>query len=314
GAAYANDGINALPRDESSQTAVQSLGLWAKLQHFSEHGDTARGRSIPKQLQHGAHGFGISVVTVVDNRDAVDAGLLAAHFAGRERADSVAQSLRRDAEGACGGDAGENVRDAVAAGEGRFEIDAERTEARTLRAEIEIFGANFGVRGYTEEDRAACVETAEFADAGIVGVENGHAFPGQGLDELTFRPGDARDAIGKVFGVGPADVGDDADLRLRDGGEVADFAFVIHAHFEDGDFDIVSQTQDGERQAEMVVQIAEVAAGREFGGDERGDGVFRSGLAGAAGDADDDAAPELTRAAAERLESAGGVIYNHPRA
>ena len=49
GAAYADDGMNTLLRGESSDVAVQGPGLAAKLQHFSEHGNAPRCRSIPKQ-------------------------------------------------------------------------------------------------------------------------------------------------------------------------------------------------------------------------------------------------------------------------
>ena len=49
-AAYADNGMNTLLRGESSNAAVQGLGLSAKLEHFAQHGNAPPGGSIPEAV------------------------------------------------------------------------------------------------------------------------------------------------------------------------------------------------------------------------------------------------------------------------
>ena len=112
----------------------------------------------------------------------------------------------------------------------------------------------------------------------------------------------------EVFGVRPAYVGDDADTRFGDGCQGADLARVIHAQFEDGDAAIVRQTQDRERDAEVVVEIADGVAGAELRRDQGGDDVFGGGLAGAAGYADHGSGPSFARPARPSFASAASGV------
>ena len=77
---------------------------------------------------------------------------------------------------------------------------------------------------------------AELRDVSIGAVEEGDAVGGQRGDQLIFGARDAGLALGKVFDVRGADVGDDAPVGRGDAGEGGDFAQVVHAHLDDGVF------------------------------------------------------------------------------
>ena len=63
-----NKGINTLFRGELSYVAVQGLGLAAKLEHLPQHGNPPLAGRVPKQSSMDAHGFGICVIAIVDDR------------------------------------------------------------------------------------------------------------------------------------------------------------------------------------------------------------------------------------------------------
>ena len=85
------------------------------------------------------------------------------------------------------------------------------------------------------------------------------------------------------------------------------FVPVVHAHFDDGEDVFIAAAQQGQGDAEVVVQVA---AGREGGADgfeDAGAELLRRGLAVAARDADQRARIGLTVAAAEVGEGTRGV-------
>ena len=95
-----------------------------------------------------------------------------------------------------------------------------------------------------------------------------------------------------------ARIGDDADGRRGKGGERGELPGVVGAHLDDRVALVVFESQQRQRQADVVV---EVAAGGERGGElaqDRGDHLLAGGLAVAACDADDRAG--VARAACGR--------------
>ena len=106
----------------------------------------------------------------------------------------------------------------------------------------------------------------------------------------------------KIFRMRPADVRHDADLRLRYVRQIANFAGMIHAHFDDGGAAVVRQAQNRKRHAEVIVVIADGAAGPYSDAQQACDGVFRGGLAGASGHADDRPAPAFSCFARQLLQ------------
>src|SRR5205807_6360902 len=112
-AAYANNGMYTLLRREFSYAAVQGLGLVAKLEHFTQHGNAPLGGNTTKQLQHGAYCLGVRVVAIVDNRYSVAFETLAAHLSGGKRPDGLAQPVRRNVQSPANGNRGQDITHAM---------------------------------------------------------------------------------------------------------------------------------------------------------------------------------------------------------
>ncbi len=82
----------------------------------------------------------------------------------------------------------------------------------------------------------------------------------------------SRPCSAKKFDVGGADVGDDGGVGAGDGCERGDLAGVVHPDLPDGRLVAVVGFEDGEREAEVVVEIArgpgDGVAGRQDSGGE----------------------------------------------
>src|ERR1700683_2365081 len=102
---------------------MKRLGPAAEFEHLPQHRDALLRRSLAEDIQHGAHGVGIGGVAIVIYQNALLMKTLAAHSSGSKIPDSFGQPLRRDAaySGHC--NAGQEIQDGVAAGEGALEAD-----------------------------------------------------------------------------------------------------------------------------------------------------------------------------------------------
>ena len=136
-----------------------------------------------------------------------------------------------------------------------FKIHAESAEARPGGAELHVFGADIRALGEAEGNGAAGVDFAEAGDARVVGIEHGDAIGRQPFDQFALGGGNAFDGIEELY-VGVADVGDHADVGLGDGGEPADFSGVVHAHLDDAGAAAIGEAKQGERHADVVIEIA----------------------------------------------------------
>ena len=109
--------------------------------------------------------------------------------------------------------------------------------------------------------------------------------------------------------------GDQRDVRADLRGQSANFAGIVHAHFEHRELGIARHPREAERHAGMVV----VAFDRAMDlarpvAVERGEQRFLgAGLADRAGDAEDGRAAALARRTAERLERGEGVADENVR-
>ena len=119
---------------------------------------------------------------------------------------------------------------------------------------IEIFGdrknLRIGAGAAAEIDHAAGKIAAKLRGISIVAVEEGDAVRGQRGHQFELGAGDAGLAVGEVFNVRRADVGDHAPVGRGDARQRGDFARVVHAHFDDGDLVLRHQAQQLQGQAE----------------------------------------------------------------
>ena len=128
----------------------------------------------------------------------------------------------------------------------------------------------------------------------------------QGFDQLALGRRDAFDGI-ESFHVSVADVRDYADVRAGDFGQPADFARVVHGHFEHGYAGVRWHAQDGERQADVVVEISDGLCYRHVDGQHGRDDVLGGGFSGAACYTYDLAAPLIAGPGGDMLERGQGV-------
>ena len=138
-------------------------------------------------------------------------------------------------------------------------------------------------------------------DQRIVAVEDrGPARP-RPLEDFPLRPGDGPEVReeGQVDG---QDVGDHGDIGRGDPDELPDLARRAHPHLQDGDLVVRLEPQQGQGQAETVVEVPLGLEHAITGGDEGRGEILGRCLARAAGDPDDFPRPGREDAARQGLE------------
>ena len=99
-------------------------------------------------------------------------------------------------------------------------------------AGLDIFCANIGRRTRAVHDHFAFKAAAELRNVFVICVEDGGPAGGKRLDQFVLGAGDTRQGVEELQ-VNGSDVGDDADLGLRDFRQRPDFSGVRHAHLDD---------------------------------------------------------------------------------
>ena len=297
GAANGDNHVDAFFGGVGAHFGVHLFGPDAQFEHFAEDGDFALTGHGGERVEHGFGRFGVAVVAVVQDGDAVVGEAFAAHFAALERAGGFGHCAERNTENRSYSDGCRYIPDAMFSGELDFEGRAVNAEGGAGGGDLHVFGADVGALFDTVVDCSAGVDFGEGADARVVVVEDRYAFGAELFDEFALGEGDAFDA-GEVFNVRGADVGDEADVGAGDIGEEADFVGVVHAHFEDGTLGVGVEAEEGEGKADVVIEIAFVAGGAGEGGD----GFLGGGFAGAAGDGDEGVGDFAAGAGGELLQ------------
>ncbi len=140
----------------------------------------------------------------------------------------------------------------------------------------------------------------------VVGIEDGDAVRRERGDQVGLLVGDGV-AGAEVLDVGGAGGGDDGDVGRGDPGQGGDLAPVVHPHLDDGVFGIADDLEEGERDADVVVQVALGGDGAEFLAQHRGDHLLGAGLPAAAGDGDDPGHVGTAVGGAEFLQRDEGI-------
>ncbi len=181
---------------------------------------------------------------------------------------------------------------------------------------------NFGFDCFAERYqfciRAFAAEGADVGDArllrtrdetggiGAIGRDDRGAAVFDAFEDFGFGIGDGFTRA-EEFQMGRRNGGDDRDMGANDADQRADFAEMIHAHFEDRRTGLARQRGDAERHAPMVV----VGRSRGMGLAERAESMAQDflgrGFAGAAGDGDDLCFAAGARGAGKVFQPALGV-------
>ena len=141
----------------------------------------------------------------------------------------------------------------------------------------------------------------------VVGIEHHTAALLHRFREHSLLHGDGR-AADHELNVCGADVGDDAHVRRGDSGERRDLSRMVHPHFAHRDFVVRLCRQHGERQADVIVQIAYRRVHFPTLAEHGARKVFGGSLAIAAREADHNAAPVAPVIARETLEAVECVV------
>ena len=120
---------------------------------------------------------------------------------------------------------------------------------------------------------------------GVVPVEHRQALRLQIFKDLALGLQDTLPAA-QVLDVGVADVGDDGDVRPHHLPQVADLPEVVHAGLDHRRLVLRPQAQQGQRGADIVVEVLRRLQHPELRPQHGGDHVLCGGLAHAAGDLD----------------------------
>ena len=132
------------------------------------------------------------------------------------------------------------------------------------------------------------------------------------LDELGLGGGDVGDRADKLQ-VDGSDIRDHAHVRQGDARELADLPVTAHRHLHDDDLGALVHLQEGEGNADLVVEIGPRGHGARQRLKQRGQNVLGRGLAGAAGDGDDLHAGAPADVRGESLQRREPVVDDDPR-
>src|SRR5829696_4275307 len=292
--------------------AVVGGAVGTELCHPAEDGDPAAGVERCEMVERGAHRDRVRVVAVVHEHGA--AGQLD-HLAPQAREGYARGPTRHlggigverhtDRDRACG------VRDVVALRERKLE------GRLAVRRADHGGGALTMALGTLHEDVAAGPEAERDEPVVQVGRERlrvgwddrTSAFPQPGED-LGLGLGDRLDRAEELE-VHGADVGDRADLGLRDRAELSDLAPAPHRHLEHEELALRRRREHGERQADLGIVVLGTCVGAK-GKDRAGDVLHRR-LPGRAGDSNHAAAELAPPCAGERLEGSQRIVdREHP--
>ena len=149
----------------------------------------------------------------------------------------------------------------------------------------------------------------------VVGIYYRHAVASQAGEDLAFGTGDIRYRT-KAGEMGALGIVDQGNRWSGDIGQVGNFARMVHAHFDHGAVMFATQLQQGQWQADIVVEIAgrgQHAVLAEVGTQNRGAHLLDGCLAVAAGDANQRQVKTLAPMRRELPESQAGVDNGNQR-
>ena len=281
---------------------VALLGIGAELGHLAEDGDRAAAvRERDEVLEAGAHRDGVRVPRVVDSIPppgerkllVPPRGELDWRRSGRSRPRAFAVASAVSALVArCRAVKSTSSRPSdVSSTGGSKDRSVTSSPTRTTSRSVAV-------------DREPC-------------GDHGDAAGRERCDELTLRPGYALE-VADLLQMHRADVRDHADVRLGERAELGDLAEAAHRQLEDAELGVRLDAADRQRDADLGVVAPLGGDGPALRLADRGEDVFRRGLAHRAGDRDEPARLRSRRAPASAASAAntssGTSVAAAPRA
>ena len=177
------------------------------------------------------------------------------------------------------------------------------------KAVQQVAAAHHGALEAEVDERTAAGAAAEMVGLRIVSVDDRDAGGRQRVIDACVLRRHFLDAAHELEMLALRVV-DQRDGRRGEHGQLGDFAAVIHAELDRSPAVLGSQTEQRQRHADVVVQVAGGGQYRRFAGvlaQDRGDHFLHRGLAVRAGDGDEDGRKARAPAARELAERALGI-------
>ena len=130
-----------------------------------------------------------------------------------------------------------------------------------FKIEMEVWiasdkGAGHGRGSVAVWDGSELAELSLLSENVVVDIdEGGTSLGGKVAVELGFSFNNTFETA-KSFEVGAAYIGDEAEVGIGDFTEGIDFTGVVGSHFDDGNLGVGGDGKEGERYAEMVIEVS----------------------------------------------------------
>ncbi len=285
----------------------------AQLPHPPEHGPGPPAAAhLDQGLQGRPHRLRVGVVSVVDDRDTVagDGDLHPPPAAGPGPGQRGRGALRREPQTDRDRRSGQRVRDVMRTDEIQRDRMAftggEQVEPCTpVVVDADAPRPYIGPRALAERDDLAAGLGRHRRDQRVVDVQDSGG--GRGRGKLPLGPGDTGTPVGVLADVRRPDVQDDADLRPGQFAQCGDMAEAAGAHLQRDEPGGGLQAQQGQRQADLVVErTGRGDRGPEFT-QQIGEKVLGGGLARRSGHGDHRCRRAVAHLGGERSERDRGV-------
>jgi hypothetical protein len=151
---------------------MQRLSPAAKFEHLPQHRDPPPGRRVPQHVQHGPDRIRIGVVAIVKNQNSAVIATFTAHFSRLKIFHGFDELLWRDSINLHHCESRENVRNAVAAAQGRLEVSRTNAELQPVGVLFNVLRANLCIGRQAVE---TCPSPIHRLHARIVRIEHRRA-------------------------------------------------------------------------------------------------------------------------------------------
>ena len=264
------------------------LRAGAQLQHISQYRHPA---SLPtaKDAERGGHGLGARIVTVLDDGVIPCRKNLLPALHGPERGQGLTDFHNRHLQQTAHGNGRQSVAGKMDAlqGHGCLEIDISGMDVKSqMFLSLDKAAApHLALRIFhTKVDRRPSAAFPPVPQQRLVAIQNQMSLRPQALQDLHLGFQDSFPGA-QILNVHGADVGDDRNVRLGNGGQVGHFPKVVHAHLQHRHLHVRLHGQNRHGHTDVVVVIDGRFSHLVFPGQHGGHHLLGGAFAHGAGDA-----------------------------